>query len=189
MSKRFQIYALFFIPILAGAVLYAMGRNLICSCGYIKFWHGVVFSSENSQHLFDWYTFTHIVHGLLFYFILSIIERVSKLKIPFLQKLLIAVLVESGWEILENTNYVINRYRSVTISLDYFGDSVINSLGDILAMAVGFIFAYKKSVWISVGLFLLLELSLLYFIRDNLTINIIMLIHPIEALKLWQAGG
>lgn len=189
MSRRFKIFALFLIPILAGVVLYAMGRNLMCSCGYVRLWHGVVFSSENSQHIFDWYTFTHVVHGLLFYFILWVIEKVSKTKIPFLHKILIAVLFESGWEILENTNYVINRYRSVTISLDYFGDSVINSLGDILAMAVGFIVAYKKPIWIGVGLFLVLELSLLYFIRDNLTINIIMLIHPIEALKLWQAGG
>lgn len=189
MKKRLIIFGVFLIPILSAVVLYSMGRNLICSCGYIRFWHGVVFSSENSQHLFDWYTFTHVLHGLIFFLGLSVIEKIAKIKIPFLNKLFWAVLLESGWEILENSNYIINRYRSVTISLDYFGDSVINSLGDIFAMALGFLIAYKKPVWVSVGLFILIELALLLFIHDNLTINIIMLIHPIEALKIWQSGG
>lgn len=189
MNRKFKIFALFLIPILAAFVLYSMGRNFICSCGYVRLWHGVVFSSENSQHLFDWYTFTHVVHGLAFFLGISLIEKFSKIKIPFLNKLFIAILIESGWEILENTNYIINRYRSVTISLDYFGDSVINSLGDILAMALGFLIAYKKPIWFSIGLFFLIEIGLFFAIRDNLTINIIMLVHPIESLKIWQSGG
>lgn len=189
MKNRLLIFGLIAIPIITALSLFVMGRLIICDCGYIKLWHGVVISSENSQHLFDWYTFTHVVHGLIFYLLLSVIEKVSKRKISFLAKLFSVVLLESAWEILENTDYIINRYRAATISLDYFGDSIINSLGDIFAMVVGFYVAYKKPIWISILLGLILELGLLFIIRDNLTINIIMLIYPIEAIKLWQSGS
>ncbi len=166
------------------AILLLMGREPICTCGYIKLWHGVVISSENSQHILDWYTFTHIAHGLIFYAILSFIAP----KWSFTKKLLLAIAVEGAWEILENTDMVINRYRAATISLDYYGDSIINSIGDVLAMVLGFWFAAKQRVWLSILVLICMELMLAYIIRDNLSINIIMLIYPIEAIKLWQSG-
>jgi hypothetical protein len=165
-------------------VLVLMDRNNICECGYVKLWHGIIFSSENSQHLTDPYTFTHIVHGLLLY---AIIQLVLK-KWSFSAKLLLAIFLESAWEIVENTSFVIEHYRAVTISLDYYGDSVINSLSDIIAAIVGFLIAYKVKVWQSVAIFFIVELVLLWFIRDNLTLNIIMLFFPIEAIKQWQFG-
>jgi hypothetical protein len=103
-----------------------------------------------------------------------------------MQRLLLAIGIEAGWEILENTDYVINRYREATISLDYYGDSIFNSVGDIIAMVVGFIAAWKLPKKVTIGMVILIELALLYFIRDNLTINLIMLIHPVEAIKHWQ---
>ncbi len=169
------------------AVELSLGRVPWCTCGYIKLWHGIVVSSENSQHLFDWYTFTHIIHGLGFYLLLWLVDRKKRFSVA--TKLLIAIGLESAWEIMENTNSIINRYRAATISLDYYGDSVINSLGDVVAMIAGFYFAYRTWIWLSVLLFIAIEFILAYIIRDNLTLNIIMLIHPFEAIKLWQAGG
>jgi len=165
--------------------LFAMGQVPICKCGYVKLWHGVVFSSENSQHVSDWYTPSHVIHGLAFYGMLWLVGR----QWPLGLRLLLAVAIEAGWEIFENTDLVINRYRDVTISLDYYGDSVLNSVCDILAMVGGFVLASRMPVWVTVALVVALELFVLYFIRDNLTLNIIMLIHPLDAIKVWQAGG
>jgi hypothetical protein len=181
-NRRIYIVITGVIILIMSAVLYAMGRVPICDCGYVKLWHGVVVSSENSQHIFDWYTFTHISHGLFMYFLVSLAAK----GMPVWKKLIIAVSLESAWEVLENTDMVINRYRAATISLDYFGDSIINSVGDVLAMIVGFWFAYRKPAWMSALLFVALEAFLAVMIRDNLTINIIMLISPIEAIKVWQ---
>ncbi len=160
------------------------GRLTICACGYIKLWHGLVVSSENSQHLFDWYALTHILHGLGWYLLLWLVDRQKKLSIT--AKFLIAMGLEAGWEVLENSDMIINRYRAATISLDYFGDSIINSIGDVIAMALGFWIASKVKVWMSIALFVAIEVLLAVVIRDNLTINILMLIHPIQAIKLWQ---
>ncbi len=170
------------IIVITACVLYIMGREPICECGYIKLWHGIVASSENSQHLFDWYTFTHIIHGLLLYAFLSIFAP----KLSFSKKILIAIAFECAWEILENSDMVINRYRAATVSLDYYGDSIINSLGDVMAMMAGFFFAAKQKLWLSIMLCLLIELVLALIIHDNLTLNIIMLLHPFDAIKLWQ---
>jgi hypothetical protein len=170
------------ITIAMAAILIAMGRAPICTCGYVKLWHGVVFSSENSQHLSDWYSFTHVVHGFAFFGLLWLVARRATTH----TRLVLATVIESSWEILENTDFVINRYREMTISLDYFGDSVINSVSDVGAMLVGFALARRLPVWASVLLVVCSELFLAWAIRDNLALNILMLLYPLDAVKLWQ---
>jgi len=170
---------------LAALILLLMGRIPICECGYVKLWHGVTMSSENSQHLSDWYFPSHIIHGFVFYWILWMVARRQSVGV----RLILATIVESAWEIIENTDWIINRYRETTISLDYYGDSVINSTFDILFMVVGFILAARLPVWITVALTIVLELFVGYMIRDNLTLNVIMLLWPLESIRNWQAGG
>jgi hypothetical protein len=170
----------------AGAVaLYAMGHPLICRCGYVKLWHGETVSSENSQHVADWYTPSHIIHGLIFFFVLWLVAR----RLPVGIRALIATAIEVGWEVIENTPWIIDRYRAATISLDYFGDSVINSTSDALAMLVGFALAWRLPVWVSVAIAIILELICGYLIRDNLMLNVIMLVAPQDWIRDWQAGG
>jgi hypothetical protein len=179
-------YVLISIAIIAltAALLFAMGRVPICTCGYIDLWHPVI-DSGNSQHIADLYTFSHIIHGLIFFAILWLMAR----RYPLGLRFIIALLVEAGWELLENSPVIINRYRSATISLDYFGDSVINSVADILAMILGFMLARRLPVWASIILIIVLEIGVGYAIRDNLTLNVIMLIYPFKVIKQWQMGG
>ncbi|MDP3988916.1 MAG: DUF2585 family protein [bacterium] len=187
-SARGYTIVIFACIALFAFILYLMGQPPICDCGYVKLWHGVTFSSENSQHIADWYTFSHIIHGFVFYFILWAISRWRGWKLPFGLLLLIALLVEIGWELFENTDFIINRYREVTISLDYFGDSIINSVFDVGAMVLGFIMARKLPVVLIVLLLIAMELFVGYTIRDNLTLNVIMLVYPNDTVRMWQAG-
>jgi len=189
-ARQTRLWLLAALAIFAGeALLWAWGRPLICKCGYVKLWHGVAQSSENSQHVTDWYTFSHVIHGFLFYSLYWLMRRVSGRTIPLAAGFLVAVALEASWEVVENSDAVIKRYREATIALDYFGDSVLNSTSDVLAMALGFALARLLPVGVTIVLALAMEIGVAVIIRDNLALNVIMLIHPIEAIKAWQAGA
>ena len=184
MSRRAWLLA-FLIIAAAAAALLAMGRNPICTCGSIDLWVGARDSPSTSQMLADWYSLSHVVHGLLFYAALWLVAR----RWPIEWRFVAALLIEAGWEVAENTPAVIDRYRATTAALGYTGDSVINSLSDILMMALGFLLARKLPVWAALLLLVALEVAPLFAIRDNLTLNVWALIAPNQALQAWQAGG
>lgn len=171
------------IVVITAAILLAMGRVPWCDCG-IDLW-GTMGTAEGSQQLFDWYTPSHLLHGFIFYAALWLVAR----RVSFGWRLVIAMLIEAAWEIVENTNAVIERYREVTISLDYYGDSVLNSVSDMVTMGVGFWLAARLPVWASVAIVIGFEVLTMAVIRDGLALNIIMLLAPLEAIRDWQAGG
>ena len=181
---RGQLAVVTGIILVEGVALYAMGHPLICKCGYVKLWHFDVVSAENSQHVFDWYTPSHIIHGFLFYALFWLVMP----RTSFGARLIAAVLLESSWEVIENTDFVINHYREMTISLDYYGDSVLNSVSDILFMVVGFYLAAWLPVWLTIVLAIALEIFIGIMIRDGLTLNVIMFVWPSEAILQWQQG-
>jgi hypothetical protein len=173
------------IVALAAAGLLAMGRPPICTCGTVKLWAGTVTGPDNSQHIADWYTPSHIVHGFLFYALGWAVLR----KNPPGDRLIGAVLIESAWELLENSPFIIDRYRHETIALGYTGDSVLNSICDIGWMVFGFALARRLPAPATIALALGLELLCLVVIRDNLTLNVLMLVAPNDAIRAWQASG
>ena len=185
MNSRRAALAAILILIAAATILLAMGRNPICTCGTVELWVGQRDSRKTSQMLADWYSLSHIVHGLLFYAALWLVAR----RWPVEWRFLAALIIESAWEVTENTPFVIDRYRETTAALGYTGDSVINSLSDILMMCVGFLAARKLPVWVAVALLIALEVVPLFVIRDNLALNILALIAPNHAIQAWQAGG
>lgn len=183
-SRRAAIAALI-ITVAAAAILLAMGRNPMCTCGTVELWVGGRDSPKTSQMLADWYSFSHVVHGLLFYAALWLVAR----RWPVEWRFAAALLVEASWEVVENTPWVIDRYRTATAALGYTGDSVINSLSDIVMMVAGFIAARRLPLWVSVALLVVLEIVPLFVIRDNLALNVWMLLWPDAAIRSWQAGG
>ncbi len=169
----------------AAAILLAMGRPPICACGRVTLWVSSSTSPETSQMLADWYSASHIVHGLLFYAALWLVAR----RWPVERRFLVALAVEASWEIAENSPWIIDRYRSATTAIGYTGDSVLNSVSDIMMMGLGFLLARRLPLWAALLTVVVLELVPLAIIRDNLTLNVIMLLHPVDAIRTWQAGA
>jgi len=168
----------------SAAILLAMGRPPICTCGVVALWEPSADSARTSQMLADWYSPSHFIHGLLFYWLLWLTCR----RWPVEQRFLASLAIEIGWELIENTPLIIDRYREATMALGYTGDSVVNSLSDIAMMALGFLLARRLPVWASIMVAVALELAALIVIRDNLTLNILMLLAPNDAIRAWQAG-
>jgi len=186
LSSRYQVACVFVVVMAATAVIeLSMGRSLLGPDGKFGWWNSDIWSSEDSQRVADAYSFSHFIHGILFYGFLWLVAR----KVPVRHRLLMALAFESGWELLENSPLIINRYRETTIALGYVGDSVLNSLSDILMMTLGFLFAWRVRLWMSLLVIVVLEVGCALCVRDNLTLNIIMLIHPFDAIKHWQLAG
>ena len=181
----FPWIAIAFVVVAAVIALNIEGRVWWCRAGDYSPWSWDIWSTHNSQHIVDPYSFTHVLHGILEFWLIGLVFA----RLPLAWRLFIAIVIESAWEVAENSNYIIQRYREETISLDYFGDSIINSVADIICCATGFVIAHKLRFWRSLALFLATEAILIVWIRDSLVINIIMLIYPIEAIKHWQMGS
>ena len=181
---RFQIAAVTSTVIISIILLALLGRVWWCEAGDYAPWSWVVNSRHNSQHLIDPYSFTHILHGIMEFWLIGLVFW----KLPMAWRFVLAIFIESSWEVVENTNYIINRYREATISLDYYGDSILNSLADIVCCGLGFLIAYKIRLWWSLAVFVLMELILLFWIRDSLLVNILMLVWPVDGVKQWQGG-
>ncbi len=183
-NKKAVLIILAILTIQAGT-LFFLGQPTICKCGYVKLWEGVVLSPEMSQHLTDWYTFSHIIHGFLFYALFRWLFP----KMSVWQRLAMAVGLEVAWEIAENTPWVINAYREQALAQGYTGDSIINSVFDTLSMILGFILAWRLPVWLTITLAVIMEVFVAYYIRDNLTLNILNFIYRFDFIYRWQSGG
>lgn len=183
-ARAWPCLAILAVAALSALQLRVQGRPWWCACGTQRLWAGNVWSPHNSQHLLDPYSFTHLLHGVVLCGILAwICPRLSSA-----WRIILALAVESAWEILENTEFVIERFRAATVSLDYLGDTVANSMGDILLCGIGFALARQLGFRRSLAVFALTELVLLLWIRDSLALNVLMLIHPFDTIKAWQTG-
>ncbi|MGE3467325.1 MAG: DUF2585 family protein [Pyrinomonadaceae bacterium] len=183
--SRNSAIAIAVLFIVAAFMLWTQGRVWWCQEGDWAPWSWDIWTPHNSQHVLDPYAFTHVLHGIIEFWLIGLICR----KMPMAWRLVLAVAIEGTWEVVENSAFIIERYRTATLSLDYFGDSMINSLADMVCCAAGFLVAYKIRFWKSLALFIATEAILIFWIRDSLIINIIMLISPIEAIKAWQLAG
>jgi hypothetical protein len=184
-KRRTPLITLAAVLIGAFVILWAMGRPPICTCGEIDLWVNASDSPKTSQMLADWYSPSHIIHGFIFYGLLWLFARRRSLELRFG----VALLVEAAWEIIENSNWAIERYREATIAVGYTGDSILNTMSDILMAAAGFWLARRLPIWASVAVIVALELMALAVIRDNLTLNIWMFLFPTDAVRAWQAGA
>lgn len=182
-ARSQPLLAALLVLLATAAILWLMGRPPICRCGTMEWWGAV--GPEQSQMLADWYSPSHIIHGILFYAAFALLLK----KVPVERRFLYALFLECAWELVENSPVIINRYREATIALGYTGDSILNSVSDIAMMAAGFLLARKLPVWASVALVVLLEIVPLMVIRDNLTLNVWMLIAPNDWVRGWQAGA
>lgn len=178
-------WATLFITLASAAALTLMGRALISASGEVRLWYGGLGTAESNMHLTDWYTPSHVIHGIVFYALVWLVAR----RFSVGWRLVLATLIEAGWEVLENTNAVIERYRNTTVSTEYIGDSVVNSTVDIVAMFVGFWMALRLPIWVNVAVILGFELWTTLAIRDGLALNVIMLLWPSQAILNWQSGG
>lgn len=183
-SSRCWLTGALVLFLLQIVVLFVIGRLPICECGYVKLWEGGANTSGNSQHLSDWYTLSHIIHGFLFYGLGWLTIR----RAPLAAKLSLAVLIEVVWEVAENSPMIIDRYRTATMALGYSGDSIVNSAMDTVFMTLGFLAAARLPIWATVTIAACCELLTGYIIRDNLTLNVLMLIAPVDAVREWQAA-
>ena len=184
-KHRFVILSCIGVCAMVASVELYSGRALFGPDGHFGWWDGNIWSCENSQRVADAYSFSHIIHGLLFYGFLWLVAR----RWPVRYRFLIALLLEGGWELLENSPLIINRYREATIALGYVGDSVLNSVSDLGMMAMGFLIARGTRLHLVVVMILVMELGCLWWVRDNLTLNVLMLVHPLPSIKVWQAEG
>lgn len=181
-ARVLQIALVGLVLLLVVVVLRAEGRLFLCSCGYFAVWTSDTCSSNTSQQLFDPYSFTHVLHGFLFFWLMALLFR----RMPSNRQLLLALLLEGAWEIFENTRFVIDKYRTETAALGYEGDTIVNSLGDLTCALLGFMLARKLGLRRSLIVFVLIEIVLTLWIHDSLLLQILMLVRPVEAIKLWQ---
>ena len=181
-DNRYAMATYLMMVVAVVVILQMQGRVWWCEAGDMVPWSWNIWSTHNSQHIIDPYSFTHVLHGVIEFWLIGFVFR----RMPIVWRLALAIFIESSWEVAENSTMVIERYRAATISLDYFGDSIINSIADIGCCATGFVIAYKLKFWRSLLLFLTTEALLIVFIKDSLVINIIMLLFPIDAIKNWQ---
>jgi len=181
-DNRYAMATYLMMVVAVVVILQMQGRVWWCQAGDMVPWSWNIWSTHNSQHIIDPYSFTHVLHGVIEFWLIGFVFR----RMPIVWRLALAIFIESSWEVAENSTMVIERYRAATISLDYFGDSIINSIADIACCATGFVIAYKLKFWRSLLLFLTTEALLIVFIKDSLVINIIMLLFPIDAIKNWQ---
>jgi hypothetical protein len=184
-AHRWLIGSAIAVVVLTGATELWMGRSMLGPDGRFGLWEGNIWSDECSQRLADPYSFSHLAHGILFFGLLWLVARNARVS----RRFFVALLLEAGWEVLENSPLIINRYREATIALGYVGDSVMNSLSDLLMMSLGFLLAFRLRPRVSVAVVLAMEIGCALWVRDNLTLNIIMLLHPMEAIKAWQTAG